>query len=398
MLDLQRQFETANQQREQLYSQVSQLQSQLENTNQERSGLDFRVLELQNNLDTINHERARLETRFNELQIQFETANQERTVQEATLTQLYSQVSALQSQLEKVTQECAPLQTQLLALQSQLDSVSQEREQLYSQLSQLPSQRETLPQEDTQIQSSVPKESQLVKKFQPEEKVSGRSGLIVCQEGSGDYSTIGEAIAHAKPGTHIFIRPGVYKESLVIDKPLEIIGDGPLAEIIIESEDSNCLLMQTDQALVRGITFSETGRHYTVNIPQGKLILEECDLTANSNYTVVAIGGSTANPIIRRCQIHDGKWNGIWVSNNARGTVENCEIFDNGSSGIGIGQGANLIIRGCQINWNGGKAIAVYNKGNAIVEDCDLTDNASGSWDIEQGGYVQSSRNKESDK
>jgi parallel beta-helix repeat protein len=132
-----------------------------------------------------------------------------------------------------------------------------------------------------------------------------------------------------------------------------------------------------------------------VNIPQGQLVIEECDLTANNNYTVVAIGGSTANPIIRRCKIHDGKWNGIWVSNSARGTVEDCEIFENGSSGVGIGQGANLVIRRCRINMNGGKAIGVYNKGSAIVEDCDLTENAGGGWDIAPGGQVRSRGNKE---
>jgi hypothetical protein len=194
-------------------------------------------------------------------------------------------------------------------------------------------------------------------------------------------------------GTRIFVRPGLYEESLVIDKPLEIIGDGPLADIIIETEDSNCLLMQTDRALVRNLTFSEIGRHYAVNIPQGQLVIEDCDLTANSNYTVVAIGGATANPVIRRSLIHDGKWNGIWVSNNARGTVEDCEIYDNGSSGVGIGQGAKLVIRRCQINWNDGKAIAVYNKGVATVEDCDLTENSGGAWNIARGGYVRSSGN-----
>jgi parallel beta-helix repeat protein len=246
--------------------------------------------------------------------------------------------------------------------------------------------------------SPPPEKSQLVKQSSAITKVPRSGDLIVAQQGQGDYSTIGEAIQHAKAGTRIFVRPGLYEESLVIDTPLEIIGDGPLADIIIECEDSNCLLMQTDRALVRNLTFSEIGRHYAVNIPQGQLLLEDCDLTANSNYTVVAISGATANPIIRRCLIHDGKWNGIWVSNSARGTVEDCEIYDNGTSGVGIGQGANLIIRRCQINWNGTQAIAVYNKGAATVEDCDLTENADGAWNIARGGYVRSSGNKDEDE
>jgi hypothetical protein len=236
---------------------------------------------------------------------------------------------------------------------------------------------------------------ELVQTTPPDTTISKRSGLIVSQKGQGDYSTISEAIANAQPGTRILVHPGLYREQVIIDKQLEIIGNGPLADIVIETEDSNCLLMQTESALVRGLTLSETGRHYTVNIPQGQLVIEECDITANSNYTVIAIGGSTANPILRRCQIHDGKWNGIWVSNQARVTVEECQISDNGTSGVGVGQGGKLLIRRCQINWNGGKAIAVYNNGVATVEECDLTNNAGGAWDIAQGGYVRASGNKE---
>ena len=40
----------------------------------------------------------------------------------------------------------------------------------------------------------------------------------------GDYTTITEAIKAANPGDRILIRPGLYLEGLVIDKPLEIIG------------------------------------------------------------------------------------------------------------------------------------------------------------------------------
>jgi nitrous oxidase accessory protein NosD len=264
---------------------------------------------------------------------------------------------------------------------------------LRSQPSQLQNPLETLTSEPISSQPQPVEVSQPMDISPSDVTVSRNEGWIVSQQGQGDYRTIREAIRNAKEGDRIFIRPGLYQESLMIDKTLEIIGDGELEEIIIESEDSNCLRMQTESALVRGLTLSELGRHYTVDISQGQLILEDCNITANSNYSVVAIGGPTANPVIRRCHIYQGKWNGIWVSNNARGTVEDCDIFENGSSGVGIGQGAKLIIRRCQINQNGGKAIAVYNKGEATVEDCNLTGNAGGAWEIAQGGYVRSTRN-----
>ena len=41
----------------------------------------------------------------------------------------------------------------------------------------------------------------------------------------GDFPSISQAIQAAKPGDRILVRPGLYSEGLIIDKPLEIMGD-----------------------------------------------------------------------------------------------------------------------------------------------------------------------------
>ena len=46
--------------------------------------------------------------------------------------------------------------------------------------------------------------------------------------GRGDFTTVSAAIKAAKPGDRILVRPGLYEEGLVVDKPLEILGDGPV--------------------------------------------------------------------------------------------------------------------------------------------------------------------------
>lgn len=45
----------------------------------------------------------------------------------------------------------------------------------------------------------------------------------------GDHSSLTDALGAAKPGDRILVRPGLYREGIVIDKPVEIIGDGELA-------------------------------------------------------------------------------------------------------------------------------------------------------------------------
>lgn len=212
--------------------------------------------------------------------------------------------------------------------------------------------------------------------------------IIVDSSGSGysHYKTISEAIKNAQPNTRIRVRPGVYKESIVIDKPVEIIGKGSVKDIVIESIESSCILMQTDQATVKGLTLrcqveSEEPKYSAVDIPQGQLILENCDITSDS-FVCINIYGSQSNPVIRNCRIHDGN-SGIFISENAQGILEDCDIFANTSAGIAIIEESNPIIRRCRIHnveWIG---IIFSNNGKGIVEDCDIFSNGLGGVEID---------------
>ncbi|MGB3205338.1 MAG: right-handed parallel beta-helix repeat-containing protein [Crinalium sp.] len=281
--------------------------------------------------------------------------------------------------------------------------------------------------------------------------MAAKQTIIVSATGEGDYTTIGEAIKNAQPDSCILVRPGLYKEGLIIDKQLEIIGDGSVADIVIESTDSSCIIMQTDNAVVRGLTLRGRGavkkkNFYAVKIPQGKLVLEDCDITSDS-LPCIGIHGATANPLIRRCQIHHGKRSGVFVYDNGQGTVEDCDIFSNGwdplffdgevnikqgsnpiirrcqihdgkgngvyvyeygqgtvedckifantYAGVAIEQGSNPMIRRCQINRNGYQAVSVYKNSAGSVENCNLTDNTHGAWDIKPGCSVYRSDNIE---
>jgi parallel beta-helix repeat protein len=56
---------------------------------------------------------------------------------------------------------------------------------------------------------------------------------VVAQDGSGDFATIGEALAAAADGDTILVRPGEYVEALVIDKDITLSGDGAAGSVVI---------------------------------------------------------------------------------------------------------------------------------------------------------------------
>jgi F-box protein 11 len=264
---------------------------------------------------------------------------------------------------------------------------------------------------------------------------------IVDQMHRGGHLTITEAIEVANPGDRILVRPGTYHEGLVIEKPLEIIGDD---DVVVQVVGKNVLLFKTTMGRVANLTLRQMGggNWYGVDIAQGRLELEDCDITSQSLSCVTIHGGADprlrrnhihasqrgngvhvwddgqgvledneifgnalagvaikegGNPTLRGNWIHDGKQCGVLVWNNGQGVLEDNEIFGNTHSGVEIREGCNPTLRGNRINKNGYEAVWVHDEGGGTIEDNDLSDNAMGAWDISDDSEpnLRRARNKE---
>jgi parallel beta-helix repeat protein len=210
----------------------------------------------------------------------------------------------------------------------------------------------------------------------------------------GDHPTITKAIRAANPGDRILVRPGLYQEGLVIDKPLEIIGQGDLGEIVIQAEGKNVLLFKTSMDRVVNLTLRQLGGGdwYGVEIAQGRLELEGCDITSKG-FTCVAIHGG-ADPRLRGNRIHDGKEAGVFVYEGGQGTLEDNEIFGNASAGVAIGKGGNPTVRRNRIHDGKASGVFVYEGGQGTVEDNDIFGNALAGVEISEGGNPTVRRNR----
>jgi parallel beta-helix repeat protein len=269
--------------------------------------------------------------------------------------------------------------------------------------------------------------------------------LVVCARGKGDYRSLKEALKVALPGSQLRVRPGRYTESIVLDRRVEIAGDGPREAIVLESVAGDCLVMRTEEATVRGMTLrcvagTRGARFYAVDVTRGQLLLEDCDIASDSlscvavhgaaasatvrncrihdgkecgiwfydgasglmegcdvfanNYAGVTIS-TEANPTVRTCRIHDGKTGGVLVRENGAGTIEGCHVYANGHAGVELSTGANPTVRRCRIYDNKYEAVWVYDRGAGTIEECDLTGNHRGAWDVEPSCRVQRRNNRE---
>ncbi|MCX6830124.1 MAG: right-handed parallel beta-helix repeat-containing protein [candidate division Zixibacteria bacterium] len=267
--------------------------------------------------------------------------------------------------------------------------------------------------------------------------------LIVDAFHRGDHLTLGDALKAAKPGDRILVRPGLYKEGVTIDKPVEIIGDGALGEVVIEAKGKDTVVFMANMGRVANLTLRQVGGGdwYCIDITQGRLDLEGCDITSQSRSCVKIHGGADprlcrnqiheskrggvyileygqgsledndiygnmmsgvviktgGNPILRRNRIHDSREDGILVGQYGQGVIEDNDIFGNAFAGVEIREGGNPTLRRNRIYKNLYEAIWVYKGGQGVFEDNDLRGNANGAWDIAADclDKVKLARNKE---
>jgi parallel beta-helix repeat protein len=213
--------------------------------------------------------------------------------------------------------------------------------------------------------------------------------LVVASDGSGGYTSIMAAIAAAEEGSRILVRPGIYRESVVIDRPIELIGDGMLPEVVIEATDTPAIQMQTDQARVRGLTLrgrvSDQARpQATVQIGRGRLALEACNISAEGRVCVI-IHGAEANPVLWRCRIHASNGVGVLAYAQARGTIEECELDGHAQAAIVIRTGGNPTIRRCNIHHSAQDGIYIDERGSGTIEECDIWENTRAGIEIKRG-------------
>ena len=210
----------------------------------------------------------------------------------------------------------------------------------------------------------------------------------------GDFATIKEAITWVEPGTRILVQPGLYEEGLVIDKPLEIIGNGEPGEIVIQVAGMNVMQFQTTMGRVVNMTLRQMGggKWFCVDIAQGRLELEDCHITSQSLACVAIHGG--ADPRLRRNRIHDSKDVGVYVYENAQGTLEDNDIFGNAFSGLEIKEGADPKVRHNRIHDGKGGGVYVYEGGKGTLEDNDIFGNELSEVAIKSSGHPILLRNR----
>lgn len=156
--------------------------------------------------------------------------------------------------------------------------------------------------------------------------------LYVGGNGPNNYTSIQDAINDASDGDIIFVYSGIYNESIILDKAINLIGE------------------HREKTIIHAI------EGYGVNITGSGININNFTITNGSwEYASVIIYKSQGN-IISNCNFYNNDWSAIEIYSSDKNKILNCNIYKN--------------IIGVELR---------YSKDNDIF-DCDVSYNGEGMW------------------
>jgi F-box protein 11 len=235
-----------------------------------------------------------------------------------------------------------------------------------------------------------PKETKKTKEAkEPEpEPRPDRSNLVVSAKGQGKYTTLSQALKAAKAYATIRVLPGVYAESLTLDKPVTLVGDGPRDQIVIQGAAGPSVRVQAEAGGLRNLTLrtaNDAVGAAALEITQGSFQVEDCDLSSQGG-SALAIFGARSKPLLRRCKVHDCRGPGVLVHTSARPTLDACEIYANGLAGVEVRQDANPTLRKCTVRDGNAAGFLIHQDAQATLEDCIISGNSAAGVLVKERG------------
>jgi parallel beta-helix repeat protein len=115
--------------------------------------------------------------------------------------------------------------------------------------------------------------------------------IVVAQDGSGTYATITEAVAAANDGDTILVKPGTYVEAVTVAKDIDLIGDGPRDQIVIENPPDGPM---ADPEVPGLVDANGRGPHYALLVEDADAMVSGLTVSGpkTGGVTAIVIGGA----------------------------------------------------------------------------------------------------------
>ncbi|KES03567.1 sporulation protein [Streptomyces toyocaensis] len=204
--------------------------------------------------------------------------------------------------------------------------------------------------------------------------------------GPGDrdgYRTIGEALAAARTGALISVRPGTYAENLVIHTRVTLTASEGRGTVDIRPRSGSVLTLRADAVMLAELTLrGSDAEEPAVDVRFGQAAFDGCELIGAA-WTALLAGG-TGSFALRDCRVTNPQGAGIVITSATPTTVESCTLEHLGSSGLVLAERGEARIRSCTVRDARGNGLLANGDARGTLEDCDISSTDKPSIALEQ--------------
>lgn len=172
---------------------------------------------------------------------------------------------------------------------------------------------------------------------------SSATNLYVGGTGSGNYTTINDAVDAATPGDTIYILNGTYEEKITISKPLSLVGENRDTTIVEGDGMGSVVYVSADWVNISGLEIKGSGWDwYDAGIELNGV--EKCNTSNNSilNNQIGIYAYASKDSIIANNVLSNR--NGISLSNSHNMSVAENSLLHNWNDGIALTASSNNTI------------------------------------------------------
>ncbi|KIF05506.1 sporulation protein, partial [Streptomyces sp. RSD-27] len=182
---------------------------------------------------------------------------------------------------------------------------------------------------------------------------------------SGEYPTLGAALAVAGDGDVLSVAPGTYRENLVLRHAVTLRGpEGAAAGSVRIAPLDGVALTVRASAVVQDLYLEAADRAApALLVEEGSPEFSDLRVHTRSASGIEVRGG--ARPLVRRCTVENPAGVGIAVLDGGGGVFEECEVVAAGQAGFSV-RGGHPRLERCRIHHATGAGIAVTGEGSGL--------------------------------
>ncbi|MFD6531023.1 right-handed parallel beta-helix repeat-containing protein [Streptomyces sp. NPDC060184] len=199
-----------------------------------------------------------------------------------------------------------------------------------------------------------------------------RHVITVGPDNGCDHSTIGAALRIARPGAVISVRPGSYRETLVVESRVTIVAEGPRGSVEIAPDKGAAVTLAADAVMLTDLLLrGGEGELPVVDAVRGQVAMDGCEILG-AGWTALLSRGS-GSLALRSCRITNPVGAGVVEAGTTGSVIEDCLIENLGTSGVVISERGHADVRNCRIRDARGNGVLANGESRGVVEDCEIT-------------------------